>query len=103
MAVLSIIYGFITRGSFTLAYVFNANFLLGAIIIAVAVMLRFFSFVFIRFDKLSDHSNFSERVSEQYMEKQQKSNEFLFLGLLITIITGLIQLAIAVLTGSLSV
>ena len=93
-AVLSIGYGFITRGRFTLAYVFTANFLIGAGIICVALVMKFFKVRF-KFDKLTDHSTFNERFMEQYKQTQEKAHTFLFLGLLVIILTGVIQIILA--------
>jgi len=94
MAAISVVYGFIAQGRFTLAYVFRLNFLVGAIIICVALVMKFFSFRF-KFDKLTDHSTFNERFMEQHKQTQEKAHTFLFLGLLVIIITGLIQIVLA--------
>ena len=82
------------RGRFTLAYVFNANFLAGALIICVALVMMLLPGS-LKFDKLTDHTTFSERFIEQRSKRQKKAFEFLYLGLCIIIITGLIQIMFA--------
>jgi len=94
-SVLALGYGFLSRRTFTLAYVFNANFLLGAIIIAVA-FLRMVLPAGFKPDKLTDHTTFMERYYEdRHVPKQKKAYEYLFLGLLVIVVTGVIQLAAA--------
>jgi hypothetical protein len=96
-AAASIVYGFIVRRRFTLAYVFNANFIVGAIIVCIALVRMFLPARF-KFDKLTDHTTFVERfLGDEHKSKQEKAYNFLYLGLLTIIITGLIQLALAVL------
>jgi len=107
-AVLSIVYGFIVRGHFTLAYIFHANILVGTIILCVALLIFVLPAGLIhnrltgkldifKFDKLTDHTTYIERTyAEKHLKKQEKAYEFLFLGLLIMIITGLLQLLVAV-------
>ena len=91
-SVIAVIYGFFARRHFTLAYVFNATFLVGSIIICVALVLMILPIGFKR-DKLTDHTTFIERYyMEGYRKKQKKAYEFLFTGLFIIIIAGLVQL-----------
>ncbi|MCL2381789.1 MAG: hypothetical protein FWC64_09405 [Treponema sp.] len=90
-------YGFITRGSFTPAYIFPANFVVGVVIISVSLVMMILPAA-IKFDKLTDHTTFTERYYVgRHMEKQKKAFGFLFLGLSIVLITGLVQMALAVL------
>ena len=108
-ALLSIVYGFIVRRHFTLAYIFHANFLVGTIILCVALLIFVLPAGLIhnrltgkipgfKPDKLTDHTTYMERrYAEKHMEKQEKAYEFLFLGLMIMIITGLLQLLVSVL------
>ena len=97
--VLSVVYGFIRRGTFTLVYVFNTNFFVGAIITTIGVI-RIFLPDFFKFDKLTDHTTLFQRYAEQREKKQEKAYEYLFLGMLVIVITGLVQLALAVLLPS---
>jgi len=94
-ALLSIVYGFIDQGSFTLVYVFKSCFLTGAFIICMAII-RMILPTGLKPDKLTDHSTFLTRSGEKHKEKQQKAFEFLFLGISIIVISGLLQLLLSV-------
>ena len=97
-SLLSVIYGFIRRGVFTLAYVFNTNFLVGAAIIFLGLLMMFLPASFkLFFDKLTDHTSFAERYAERHLEKQKKAYEFLFIGISVIIITGIVQLLLSLL------
>ena len=96
ISALSIIIGFFTHGRFTLAHIFNANFLAGAFIICIALVMMFVPASF-KFDKLTDHTTFAERHLEKHDQKKKKAYEFLFVGLTIIIIAGIIQIILAVL------
>ena len=91
---MSIVYGFIIRGYFTLAYIFTANFLAGVIVIIIALVYLILP-AGIKFDKLTDHSTLVERISDQRKEKREKAYEFLLLGILVIIITGFLQLLLS--------
>ena len=93
-ALISAGYGFFRGAPF--AYVFNVNFLLGAIIICIALV-RMFLPVRIKSDKLTDHTTIGQRYAEQHGQKQEKAYEYLFLGISVIIITGLLQLLLSVL------
>jgi len=100
-SVAAIVYGFIRRGSFTPAYIFTANFLVGVIIISISLVMMIIP-VSLKFDKLTDHTTFTERFYVgQHMEKQKKAFGFLSLGLFIVLITGLIQILLAFLLRTL--
>lgn len=91
----ALVVGFVRRGSFTPVYIFSANFLVGTIIIAVSLVMMVIP-VELKFDKLTDHTTFFERYYiERHGKKQKKAFEFLFLGLLIVSITGLVQLLVS--------
>ena len=93
-AVLSILHGFITGGSLSLANVFTWNFLLGGFFIVVGFV-KMMVPARIK-DKLIDHSTFIERyLTDQHKTKQERAFGLLLLGLLINVITGLIQLVLA--------
>ena len=88
-------YGFIRRGSLTPAYIFTANFVVGVVIISVSLLMMIIPASF-KFDKLTDHTTFTERYYVgRHMEKQKKAYGFLFLGLSIVLITGLVQIFLA--------
>ena len=92
-------FGFIARGGFTLAYVFPANFALGAFIICIGLVMTLAAGR-IKFDTLTDHSTFAERFFEKYARNKEKAAGFLFLGIAVIIVTGLIQIALAVVIRS---
>jgi len=78
-----------------LAYVFTANFVVGAAIICLALVTMILPAGF-KLDKLTDHTTFAERYYlERHREKQKKAFGFLSLGLLVVVITGLVQLFLA--------
>ena len=75
--------------------IFNAGFLAGAIIICAALILMFIPTGLFTSDKLSDHSTFLERIMEKREQRRKKAYEFLFIGIIVIVITGLIELALA--------
>ena len=79
------------RWSINLDLIFNACFFVGALIICVALVIMIIPYRFL-FDKLTDHSNIAERYREQREQKSKKANEFLFLGMSVIIITGIVQI-----------
>jgi len=109
IAVISVIYGLIVHRRFTLEYVVTANIIVGTVILCVALLLFMLpagllhnrltgKLTGFKWDKLTDHTTYMERrYAEKHLEKQQKAFEFLFLGLSIVIITGLLELALWVL------
>ena len=92
------LYGLITRRGFNLADIFNANFFVGMIIICVGLVVMFMPARFVKTDKLTDHTTFAQRYAELRDQKQEKAYEFIFLGILVIVVTGLIQLALRALT-----
>ena len=99
LSVIMMIYGLLSKdplnpgNAINHDLIFNACFLLGAIIICIALVIRFIPSRLL-FDKLTDHSNFAERYREQYEQKSEKSNEFLFLGIMVIIIAGILQIIV---------
>lgn len=91
-----IVFGFIRHGLFTLIYTFAACLLLGVLFIFIGLLVKLMP-NFMKLDKLTDHTTFGERLADKHIEKQNKGYSFLFLGLLIVIISGLIQIALGVL------
>ncbi|MCL2557818.1 MAG: hypothetical protein FWE09_05010 [Treponema sp.] len=88
------IYGFASSGSFTLAYVFNANFLAGSLLTFVGLFFMVSPALPPR-DGFSDHSSYNERFAERYFARKKKGRKFLFLGVLVLLISGLAQMALA--------
>jgi len=97
VAIFSIIYGFIAHGVFTLRYIFNANFLAGAVLIAIAIVIMFLPSAFISAGKSwLERSSFLERSYDDREKRQQIARIILWLGLFCFIFTGLIQLLLSV-------
>ena len=93
-SLVSLVYGHITSDGLNLRIMFNANFLVGAIIIGAAMALVFPLTRLFKFDQLTDHSTLTERHKEMREQKRKKGYEFLFIGILVIVITGLVQLVL---------
>ena len=105
--VLSFIYGFIARGRLTFAYVFNWNFAVGTFFLCVALLLFFLPAALVhnkltgkipgfKPDNLTDHSTYMERnYAGKHLKKQAKAYEVLTLGLLVMVISSVIQLLLS--------
>ena len=89
------VYSFITEGSPNLNKIYNANFLAGACIIGAALALIFPLSRLLKRDNLNDHSTFAERHIDQQEKKQKKGYTLLFTGILLIIITSLVQLVLS--------
>jgi len=97
VAILSIIYGFIAHGVFTLRYIFDANFLAGAVLMAIGVLVMFAPSAFLMAGKTwLEKSSFLERSYDNREKRQQIARMILWLGLFCMIIAGLIQLLLSV-------
>jgi len=94
VSVAAIGYGFVARRAFTLAYVFNANFVVGAAIICVALVVMVLPGG-VKFDKLTDHTTFVERRYEERQKRRGRAFGVLFLGLSMIAIAGVVQLVLA--------
>ena len=95
------VFGLVTKRGFDLATIYNANFFIGSFIIGVGIIVMFMPTRFVKFDKLTDHSTFAQRYAELREVKQEKAYGFIFLGILMIIITGLIQIALRALVPTL--
>ena len=87
-------YGFISSG-FNLRFLYNANFLTGAVIICTALIGLAFPSGIQKPNKLTDHSTFTERHMEQREQKRKKAYGFLLIGIMMIVKTGIVQLVIA--------
>jgi len=96
IAALSIIYGFIVHGVFTLRYIFNANFLVGVLMIAAGIVIMFLPNTLAIRTKLFDHSTMVEKSYDSRENRQQKARMILWLGIITVVLTGLIQLLLSV-------
>ena len=87
---IGIIYGTILLSRFSLLYLFTANFLAGAIIVLIGVVV--FIIPIRPKGKLIDHSTVGETMMEMREKKRKKSLEIIYLGMFIILIPALIQL-----------
>lgn len=96
VAVCSIIYGFIAHRLFTLRYIFDANFLVGVILIVVGIVIMFLpSAVFTKTGEAVEKFTLMQRSFQNRENKQQKARIILWLGIFIFLITGLIQILLS--------
>ena len=96
IAILSIVYGFVAHRSFTLQYVFNANFAVGFIALIAGIVIMFLpSTIFFKDNKSIDRFNYVEHSFESREKRQQIARMILWLGLFIMVLAGLIQLLLA--------
>jgi len=96
VAALSIGYGFVVHGIFTLRYIFDANFLAGIVLVVIGIVLMFVpsSFAF-KSNMLLDSSTFIERSYDNREIRQEKARLVLWFGIFTIILTGLIQLLLS--------
>ena len=97
ITVISIIYGFIADGHFTLFYVFTWNFVAAAVVIAAGLVIWFMpARLAARFkkSKLIDHTTYKDEIMEERRVKQVKGLEIICIGIAATLITALVELVI---------
>jgi len=93
-AAAAVVFGFIAWGHFTPVYIFDANFLVGAIIILVGLILLF-SPVFLKFGKLIDHTTYGQKLAELREIKSETAYGILYLGILVILLTGAAQFVVS--------
>ena len=99
VAILSIIYGLIAHGFFTLSYVFVANFLIGAVVIAAGIFAMFVpSSMLPKGDKLFDHTTYVQRSFNARQRRQKLSMEILMVGITNIVLAGLIEILVSMIT-----
>ncbi|MCL2608918.1 MAG: hypothetical protein FWD94_03315 [Treponema sp.] len=98
-SVLALLYGFAERGFFTLAHLFPANFLSGALLILIALLMMILPFGF-KPDPLTDHSTFGERLYRNREERWKRAYGFLFAGMLVIGIAGIVQVLLGMVVPS---
>ena len=97
IAASSLAYGLIVHRFFTLRYVFDANFFIGAVIILAGIVIMFLpTDAFIKSNSVFERLTMIERKSDQREMRQQKARAVLWLGMFNILITGLIQLLLSV-------
>ena len=88
--------GFVFHSGFNPAYVFLFNFLVGASIIFVGlVLLAIPTFLVGKKHRGIDHTNYTERFLEVRQTKRKKSNEIILFGTLNIFFTGAVQMALS--------
>jgi len=96
IAMLSIVYGLAVHRSFTLQYIFNANFAIGCILIAAGILIMFLpSVVFTKASTTLERFSYLERSFDNREKRQQIARMILWLGLFIMVLAGLIQLLLS--------
>ena len=90
------VFGFVSGDRGHIQMIFNANFATGAIVIFAALVYMIIPVNLLKSDKLADHSTV-ERVLERREFKRKKAYELLFIGIMVILIAGLVQLALAAL------
>jgi len=89
-----IIYGFAVGEGLTFAYAYNANFIIGAMLMGAGIVLLFLPISLShKRDKLTDHTTYVERTQDERALKQKKAYDLIYLGILNVINAGIIQVA----------
>ena len=102
VAACSIVYGFIAHGFFTLRYVFEANFLIGAIIILAAIVLMFLpSTLLTKTGQMLDRFMLMQRSFDNRENRQRKARIILWFGFFVVLLSGLIQILLSFIIGRL--
>jgi len=97
VSVISVIYGLVTDGKFTISYIFIANFATAALVIAAALVILIIPANMsarIRKSNLIDHTTYKEAYMEEREKKREKSYEILYLGITALLLTGIIELIV---------
>ena len=96
-AIISLIFGYFYHGSFTLRFIFDANYTIGVALILAGFFYKFFpSSMLPKGDKLFDHTSFAERSFKIRKRRQALAMDILLVGINVILITGLIQLLLSV-------
>ena len=83
-------------GSVSAVYIFPLNFLVGACIVAVGIIVRAIPIYLIgKKHKGVDHTNYVERFFDERSVKRKKSNDIILFGFLNILFTALLQLALS--------
>jgi len=95
IAVLSIVYEAIVHSSVSFRYIFFANFLAGAIVTALAVIIMFLPVaIFTKVGESLDRYTYFQRTLDNRESKQKKARVVLWLGLFMFVLTGLIEMLV---------
>ena len=89
-----IIFGFLSGDGLTFLYAYNANFVIGALVVASGIVVLFLpGKLSFKRNKLVDHSTYVERTRDEREVRQKKGYELIYLGIFIIVIAGIIQIA----------
>ena len=96
IAAVSIVYGFIAHGRFTLRYIFDANFIVGALVIVTGMWVMFApSNIMPKGVRLFDRATVIERSFDAREARQLKARDILWIGIFNVVLAGLIQLLLS--------
>ena len=92
VASISLLYGYISLGFFTLRFVFPAVFLIGALITAIGVIVTFMPVrVQSKDNKLIDHTTYFSAVMEKREYNRETARMVLYFGISIITIAAAVQ------------
>ena len=92
-AVIMMVYQLIRDGSLDQELIFNACFFVGIIIIGVSFVVMILPSRAL-FEKTIDHSNIVDRTKEYRERKMERAYSVLIMGIMIILITGIIQVIV---------
>ena len=93
IAMCGVIFGFLTGNGLTLLYAYNANFIIGSVLVASGIVMLFLpGKLSFKRNNLIDHSTYIERTKDERDVRQDKGYELIFLGIFIIIIAGTAQI-----------
>ena len=91
IAVAAIIYALATLGRVSMDYIVTANFVVGALIIAIS-LINYIIPVRLGRSKLIDHTTYAERLMEAREAKRTRAFGILYTGIAMIVITGTIEM-----------
>ena len=95
VAAIGIIYGFVTKGAFTLKYAFTANFWVGITIFLGGLLILITpTALLIKKSRLIDHTTYGQKFMEERDRKRVRACELIYIGMCNILITGSVQLVV---------
>jgi len=93
-AIVGVIYGFIAQGRFTLQYAYDACFAVGAFIVLVGLITMYKPVRKKQMgsELLIDHTTYAQKKREIREQNRIKGFGFLYMGLCIALIAGIVQI-----------
>ena len=96
VAALSIVYGFIAHRMFTVRYIFDANYLIAAVLIAIGIVTMFLPSVLVtKIGSYLDRFNLVQRSFDNRDNRQRNARVLLWIGIYNMVFAGLIQLVLS--------